>query len=95
MLAAFALGLASIAAALVSGGTGNAGFVFPLLMFGALALSAGVGDRRMLRAGGLQGPRDSRGTCGACVSRCSSQPRRFLWDQSDEFLSRSAFLRCG
>src|SRR5206468_9368550 len=34
---------------------GNAGFVFPLLLFGILALSAGVGDRRMIRAGGLQG----------------------------------------
>lgn len=55
MLAAFALGLASIASAFVSAGRGNTGFVFPLLMFGVLALSAGVGDRRMLRAGGLQG----------------------------------------
>jgi len=55
MLAAFTLGLASIVSALVSAGRGNIGFVFPLLMFGILALSAGVGDRRMLRAGGLQG----------------------------------------
>ncbi len=55
MLAAFALALASIVSALVSAGTGHAGFVFPLLMFGALALSAGVGDRRMLRAGGFRG----------------------------------------
>lgn len=55
MLAAFALALASIVSALVSAGSGHAGFVFPLLMFGALALSAGVGDRRMLRAGGLRG----------------------------------------
>jgi hypothetical protein len=30
-------------------------FAFPLVMFGALALGAGVGDRRMLRAGRLQG----------------------------------------
>jgi uncharacterized membrane protein len=55
MLAAFALGLSSIVAAVISAGRGNAGFVFPLLMFGVLALSAGVGDRRMIRAGGLQG----------------------------------------
>lgn len=55
MLAAFALGLASIVSAFVSAGRGNIGFVFPLVMFGILALSAGVGDRRMLRAGGLQG----------------------------------------
>jgi hypothetical protein len=55
MLAAFALGLASIVSAVLSAGRGNIGFVFPLVMFGILALSAGVGDRRMLRAGGLQG----------------------------------------
>jgi uncharacterized membrane protein len=55
MLAAFALGLASIVSALVSPGRGNAGFVSPLLIFGVLVLSAGVGDRRMIRAGGLQG----------------------------------------
>ena len=55
MLAAFALGLASLVSAFVSAGRGNSGFVFPLVMFGILALSAGVGDRRMLRAGGLQG----------------------------------------
>jgi uncharacterized membrane protein len=55
MLAAFALGVSSILAASVSASKGNAGFVFPLLMFGALALSAGAGDRRMLRAGGLRG----------------------------------------
>jgi uncharacterized membrane protein len=55
MLAASALGVASIVSAFVSAGRGNAGFVFPLLMFGGLALAAGVGDRRMLRAGGLQG----------------------------------------
>jgi hypothetical protein len=54
-LAAFALGLASIVSAFVSAARGNAGFVFPLLMFGVLALSAGAGDRRMIRAGGLQG----------------------------------------
>jgi uncharacterized membrane protein len=56
MLAAFALGLASIVSAFVSAARGNGGFVAPLVMFGALALSAGVGDRRMLRAGGLRGP---------------------------------------
>lgn len=55
MLAAFGLGVASMVAAAVSAGRGNIGFVFPLLMFGILALSAGVGDRRMLQAGGLAG----------------------------------------
>ena len=82
MLAAFALGLASIASALVSGGTGNAGFVFPLLMFGALAL---VGRRR-------RSPDDPRrrtpgygetqeAPVAHVVSRCSSRPRRFFWDR--------------
>jgi len=55
MAAAFALGLSTIVAAFVSVRSGNVGFVFPLLMFGVLALSAGVGDWRMIRAGGLQG----------------------------------------
>jgi uncharacterized membrane protein len=55
MQAAFTLSLASIASAFVSAGRGNANVVFPLLMFGVLGLSAGMGDRRMLRAGGLQG----------------------------------------
>src|SRR5688572_19501798 len=50
MVAAFALGVASFALALVSGVRGNAGFVFPLLMFGTLAVSAGAGDRRMILA---------------------------------------------
>jgi len=56
MMAAFALGASSIVAAIVSGARGNVGFVYPLVMFAALALSAGVGDRRMIRAGGLRGP---------------------------------------
>jgi uncharacterized membrane protein len=43
MLGAFVLGLVSIVSALVSAGRGEAGFVFPLLMFGVLALSAGMG----------------------------------------------------
>ena len=38
MQAAFALGLASIVSALVSAARGDTGFVFPLLMFSALAL---------------------------------------------------------
>jgi hypothetical protein len=56
MLAAFALSAGSVVAAMVSVARGNPGFVVPLLMFAALALSGGVGDRRVLRAGGLHGP---------------------------------------
>jgi uncharacterized membrane protein len=55
MVAAFVLALGSVIAAFVSAGRGNMGFVFPLLMFALLAFSAGMGDRRMLQAGGLQG----------------------------------------
>jgi uncharacterized membrane protein len=55
MLAAFALGVSSIVSAFVSATRGNAGFVFPLVMLSVLTWSAGVGDRRMIRAGGLQG----------------------------------------
>jgi uncharacterized membrane protein len=55
MLAAFALSLACAVSAVVSAGRGNTGFVFPLLIFGGVVLAAGVGDRRMLRAGRLQG----------------------------------------
>ncbi len=55
MVAAFAIGVASLVSAFVSAGRGNAGIVFPLVMFGIVALLAGVGDRRMIRAGGLQG----------------------------------------
>jgi hypothetical protein len=78
MVAAFALALASIVCALVSAGTGHAGFVFPLLMFGALALSAGLGDRRMLRAGGLQG---------------TARLRRHLWRMSVAlFIAAASFF---
>src|SRR5438132_14157095 len=69
MLTAFALGLLSIVAAFLSAGRGNIGFVFPLLMFGVLALSAGVGDLRMIRAGGLQGaPQLKRHLWRMCVA---------------------------
>ena len=56
MLAAFALGLASVVSAFISAGMGNPGYAYPQLMFGVLVLSAAVGDRRMIRAGGLEGP---------------------------------------
>jgi len=55
MVAAFMLGASSIVGAIVSGAKGNVGFVYPLVMFAALALTAGEGDRRMIRAGGLRG----------------------------------------
>jgi len=55
MVAAFALGAASITSAFVAAGRGNPVLAVPLVIFGLVSLLAGVGDRRMLRAGGLQG----------------------------------------
>ena len=53
MIAAFVFGSISLAIAV----TGTQGvFTGPLIMFGVIALLGGNGDRRMLRAGGLQGP---------------------------------------
>jgi len=53
MVAAFGFGSVSLAIA-ISGTQGV--FTGPLVMFGLIALLGGNGDRRMLRAGGLQGP---------------------------------------
>ncbi len=68
MVAAFAFGLASIALAL-AGAAGNGGLTVPLVMFGVIALLAGVGDLRMIRAGGLQGvPRLKRHLWRMCTA---------------------------
>lgn len=53
MCAAAVFGAVSVAIA-ISGTQGV--FTAPLVMFGAIALLGANGDRRMLRAGGLQGP---------------------------------------
>jgi uncharacterized membrane protein len=55
MMAAFALSLGGLVSAIVTARSGQAGFVVPVLMFSLVALLAAVGDRRMLRAGGLDG----------------------------------------
>ena len=58
-----------IVLAFVNAGRGKLGFAFPLLIFGTLALSAGLGDRRMLRAGGLTGaPRIRRHLWRMCTA---------------------------
>lgn len=64
MIAAFVLGVGSLGSAVAQAGRGNAELAFPVLMFGVLALAAGAGDRRMIRADGLQG---------------SNRLRRHLW----------------
>jgi uncharacterized membrane protein len=55
MFAAFGLALVCVIAAVNSASSGQMGFVYPLAIFGAVVCSAAVGDRRMLRAGRLQG----------------------------------------
>lgn len=55
MLVAFALSALSLISAFVSASRGNIAFAFPLVTFALLVMLAGLGDRRMLRAGGLRG----------------------------------------
>src|SRR5262245_44524787 len=54
MVAAFALSLGSLVSAIVAARGGRVGFAIPAAMFGLVALSAGLGDRRMLGAGRLE-----------------------------------------
>lgn len=53
MLAAFAIGAGALLFAM-SGRVGGA-MAYPLVMFALVALFAGEGDRRMIRAGGIKG----------------------------------------
>lgn len=79
MLAAFAVGASSLVWAFVSATRRNAGFAFPLVIFGVLALSAGAGDRRMIRADGLQGPaRLKRHLWRMCAALCIASASIFL-----------------
>jgi uncharacterized membrane protein len=69
MLTALALGPTFIVLAVVNMGGRNLGFAFPLFMFGTLALSAGLGDRRMIHDGGLKGaPRIKRHLWRMCTA---------------------------
>ncbi len=58
MIAVFALATVTLlsAFAMAAAGGRSRGVAIPLLIFGILALLAGRGDRRMIRAGGLHGP---------------------------------------
>jgi hypothetical protein len=62
MVAAFAIGAGTLLIVISGGARG--GMAFPLVMFGVVALFAGEGDRRMIRAEGLKG---------------ASRLRRHLW----------------
>src|SRR5262245_29795240 len=58
MVAALTFGVVSLALALgilATGGGTTRGLAFVLLIVGGIALPAGLGDRRMIRAGGLRG----------------------------------------
>jgi hypothetical protein len=71
MFYAAALGLACviIAASALAGSGLPAGFAYPLVMFGVVALLASNGDRRTLRAGGLKGgPRLARHLWRMCFA---------------------------
>jgi uncharacterized membrane protein len=67
MLAAFAIGAGALVVAM--SGTVSAGMAYPLVMFALVALFAGEGDRRMIRAGGLKGaPRLRRHLWRMCTA---------------------------
>jgi uncharacterized membrane protein len=69
MLAAFAFGVTSIGLAVAGAGGRSGGMTVPLFMFGVIALLAGVGDLRMIRAGGLHGaPRLKRHLWRMCAA---------------------------
>jgi len=55
MVAAFVFGGMSIVVALAGAGRRSVGLTLPAVMFGVLAILAGTGDLRMIRAGGLRG----------------------------------------
>ena len=57
MVGAFVIAVGCVATALVSIGKGGpeAGAAYPLFLFAGVALAAGNGDRRMIRAGALRG----------------------------------------
>jgi hypothetical protein len=49
----------------------------PCFIFAVVGLLAAAGDIRMMREGGVQGPRRIARICGACVLRCGLPPPHF------------------
>jgi hypothetical protein len=77
MVAAFAIGAGPVLIAM--SGSVKPAVAFPLVMFGLVALFAGEGDRRMLRAGGLQGaPRLRRHLWRMCTALFIASASIFL-----------------
>ena len=69
MFAAFATGICGILLAGRAFARGYPGFGIPALVFSAVVLLAGLGDRRMLRAGGISGaPRLKRHLWRMCTA---------------------------
>jgi len=69
MFAAFAIGICGILLAGRAFAGGYTGFGIPALVFSAVVLLAGLGDRRMLRAGGISGaPRLKRHLWRMCTA---------------------------
>jgi hypothetical protein len=72
MVSALTFGIGSLLTALALlgvGGGSNRGLAFVLLIVGGIALPAGVGDRRMIRGGGLRGaPRLRRHLWRMCLA---------------------------
>jgi hypothetical protein len=72
MVSALTFGIVSLLTALALlgvGGGSNRGLAFVLLIVGGIALPAGVGDRRMIRGGGLRGaPRLRRHLWRMCLA---------------------------
>ena len=69
MVAAFVFGAGSIVLGLAGAGRRSNAQIVPLLAFGAIAVLAGLGDLRMVRAGGLRGaPRLKRHLWRMCAA---------------------------
>jgi uncharacterized membrane protein len=87
MVAAFSIGVASVPLGMmvIAQGGRQAGMAYPLFMFGAIAFMSALGDRRMIRAGGLTGaPRLRRHLWRMCVALFVAAGSFFL-GQADEF----------
>jgi uncharacterized membrane protein len=72
MFSAFALGAGCLVLGVAAASRGGAqafGFGFPLLLFGSVAIGAGIGDRRLLQSGPLKGvPRLKRHLWRMCFA---------------------------
>lgn len=87
MLLAFALGLACtvLAVAAIAGGGRSAGMAYPLVMFAAVGVLGGVGDLRMLRAGGVRGAARLRRHLWRMCLALALAAMAFFLGQADEF----------